>query len=163
MVKGAGSKSHPCHSCGHAANASASVPLHHNHHHHHQHHHNHHHLKNQVEANQNTSDTKILAPLRSKMRVLKKLKRKMGLGEPICQFFLLQVFYCMLCFLPDHGKYFRVSAQTSDLLQIAIYCRVSSSRLAISCRYCIIAGTIVPGCVQSFKGVRIVICGVRMN
>ncbi|XP_012283226.1 protein neuralized isoform X2 [Orussus abietinus] len=82
-VKGAGSKSHPCHCCTHVANASASVPAHHHHHphHHHYHHHHHHrHSKSPVEAQQEPGDTNILSSLRSKMKVLKKLKRKMGLA-----------------------------------------------------------------------------------
>jgi len=97
-IKGSKS-SHPCHCCGHVGSSGASVqqqpqqqqqsyePYHHHHHQHHHHHHHHHHhgkhaLPNASPQHNNSGDNNILAPLRSKMKVLKKLKRKMGLGEP---------------------------------------------------------------------------------
>lgn len=86
---------------------------HHHHHHHHEvhhaihpnHHHHHHHHQDKnnvpVEVQHNGDNSNILAPLRSKMKVLKKLKRKMGLGEqatPTNLFFLYFSFpsYCSL-------------------------------------------------------------------
>lgn len=105
-VKGAGSKSsQPCHCCG--SQVSSLVPslsnnLHPTNHHinqqqqhmqqqrnqhqlNQQQHHQHQNTqgKHSVENghNQNTADNNILAPLRIKMKVLKKLKRRMGLGE----------------------------------------------------------------------------------
>lgn len=98
--------SHPCCGCSHAVGLSlpqqqqmATPTTFHHHHHYHptigsttttlQQHQSH----NNVNINNNCKDltttggsgtghqdTKILAPIRSKMRVLKKLKRKMGLG-----------------------------------------------------------------------------------
>lgn len=107
-----GSKSHPCHCCSHLASPGASVQQqqqqqhhhhrHHHHHHethhaHHQHHHHHHSAGKQPSAElqpqNNNGDCNILAPLRSKMKVLKKLKRKMGLGEPHPPTFLFRCFF----------------------------------------------------------------------
>jgi len=93
-VKGSKS-SHPCH-CSHVGSSGASVqqqqqqpyePYHHHHHqHHHHHHHHHHHGKNTPAStppqHDNSGDNNILITLRSKMKMLKKIKRKMGLGEP---------------------------------------------------------------------------------
>ncbi|KOC59461.1 Protein neuralized [Habropoda laboriosa] len=94
-----GSKSHPCHCCSYLASPGASVQQqqqqhhhhrHHHHHHethhaHHQHHHHHHPVGKQSatelqQPQNNNGDCNILAPLRSKMKVLKKLKRKIGLA-----------------------------------------------------------------------------------
>ena len=108
-----GSKSHPCHCCSHLASPGASVQQqqhhhhrHHHHHHethhaHHQHHHHHHPAGKQPSAElqpqNNNGDCNILAPLRSKMKVLKKLKRKMGLGEPHPHFsFIPHVIYLFI-------------------------------------------------------------------
>lgn len=110
-----GSKSHPCHCCSHLASPGASVQQqqqqqhhhhrHHHHHHethhaHHQHHHHHHSAGKQPSAElqpqNNNGDCNILAPLRSKMKVLKKLKRKMGLGEPHPPTFLFRCFFLLL-------------------------------------------------------------------
>ncbi|KYM79951.1 hypothetical protein ALC53_09656 [Atta colombica] len=108
-IKGSKS-SHPCHCCSHVGSSGASVqqsqqqqqqqqqqsyePYHHHHHqHHHHHHHHHHHGKHAPPSaspqHNNSGDNNILAPLRSKMKVLKKLKRKMGLGEPHLHHFLI--------------------------------------------------------------------------
>ncbi|KYN00360.1 hypothetical protein ALC62_08851, partial [Cyphomyrmex costatus] len=103
-VKGSKS-SHPCHCCCGSSNASVQQsqqqeqqpyePYHHHHHqHHHHHHHHHHHGKHAPPSaspqHNNSGDNNILAPLRSKMKVLKKLKRKMGLGEPhLRRFFIV--------------------------------------------------------------------------
>lgn len=116
-----GSKSHPCHCCSHLASPGASVQQqqhhhhrHHHHHHethhaHHQHHHHHHPAGKQPSAElqpqNNNGDCNILAPLRSKMKVLKKLKRKMGLGEPHPPLFSSLVFFFFFffffsCFFP---------------------------------------------------------------
>ncbi|KAJ8664548.1 hypothetical protein QAD02_006210, partial [Eretmocerus hayati] len=63
------------------------VGHHHNHHNHghhghhgHQHHHHHHEQQVQVQVAAVVPEANILAPIKSKMRVLKKLKRKMGLA-----------------------------------------------------------------------------------
>lgn len=109
-----GSKSHPCHCCSHLASPGASVQQqqhhhhrHHHHHHethhaHHQHHHHHHPAGKQPSAElqpqNNNGDCNILAPLRSKMKVLKKLKRKMGLGEPHPPLFSSLVFFFFFFF-----------------------------------------------------------------
>lgn len=109
-----GSKSHPCHCCSHLASPGASVQQqqhhhhrHHHHHHethhaHHQHHHHHHPAGKQPSAElqpqNNNGDCNILAPLRSKMKVLKKLKRKMGLGEPHPPLFSSVVFFFFFFF-----------------------------------------------------------------
>ncbi|OAD59798.1 hypothetical protein WN48_08019 [Eufriesea mexicana] len=102
-----GSKSHPCHCCSHLASPGASVQQqqqhhhhrHHHHHHethhaHHQHHHHHHPAGKQpsgeLQPQNNNGDCNILAPLRSKMKVLKKLKRKMGLGLDFVDKFALR-------------------------------------------------------------------------
>lgn len=102
VIKGSKS-SHPCLCCSHVGSSGASVqqqqqpsnePYHHHHHQHHHHHHHHHHHGKHAPASaspqhNNSGDNNILAPLRSKMKVLKKLKRKMGLGEPHLHLFLI--------------------------------------------------------------------------
>lgn len=92
-VKGTGGKSHPCHCCSSRVSSAGGtniVSLHQQHQYINQQNRQHRSSKKYPEADlpicnsspgNSTTDSPILAPLRSKMKVLKKLKRKMGLGK----------------------------------------------------------------------------------